>query len=350
MVQVKISPIIRKPTIDISPTAEFIASVQRPDGEIPWSQGGKTDPWDHVESAMALTIGGRFKEAHKAYLWSKNTQLQDGSWWSYYTNGSVSPSAYKDTNMTAYIAVGVLHYYLATGAKDFLRLMWPTVCKAMDYVIALQGSDGQIFWAKRSDDSVDKRALLTGSSSIYKSLVCALKIASILGEKKIDWKVGATKLGEAIREKPQAFDQSKSRYSMDWYYPVLSGAITGEAAQEHLERSWRIFTITGCGVRCVADRPWVTMAETAELVIALTAMGNFNMAEIVFNWIVDKKYDDGAFWTGINLPDRMIYTREKTTWTSAAVLLAADILYEISPACRLFDHHLNDSDLIQLLK
>ena len=44
------------PVVDVASTAEFILSVQKPNGEIPWSKGGKTDPWDHVESAMGLSI------------------------------------------------------------------------------------------------------------------------------------------------------------------------------------------------------------------------------------------------------------------------------------------------------
>ena len=41
----------------------FIASIQKDTGEIPWSLGGKTDPWDHVESAMGLSISGYYEEA-----------------------------------------------------------------------------------------------------------------------------------------------------------------------------------------------------------------------------------------------------------------------------------------------
>ena len=35
---------------------------------------------DHVECAMALTLGGRFEEARAAYDWLKQTQAADGSW------------------------------------------------------------------------------------------------------------------------------------------------------------------------------------------------------------------------------------------------------------------------------
>jgi hypothetical protein len=80
------------------------------------------------------------------------------------------------------------------------------------------------------------------------------------------------------------------------------------------------------------------MAETAELSLALAAMGRLSDAEKVLSWAADKKYADGAFWTGVTFPDGVIYTTEKTAWTGAAVLLAADLLYGLTPACRLFSH------------
>ena len=59
--------------VDVDVIADFIAGVQKPNGEIPWSIGGKTDPWDHVESAMGLSIAGRLREAEMAYRWMVTT-------------------------------------------------------------------------------------------------------------------------------------------------------------------------------------------------------------------------------------------------------------------------------------
>jgi len=63
-----------EPVLDIDAVAGRIAKTQKKNGEIPWHSAGKTDPWDHVESAMGLSIGGYFKEARRAYAWIKKMQ------------------------------------------------------------------------------------------------------------------------------------------------------------------------------------------------------------------------------------------------------------------------------------
>ena len=34
----------------LSPTVEFLLASQKLSGEIPWFEGGHTDPWDHTEA------------------------------------------------------------------------------------------------------------------------------------------------------------------------------------------------------------------------------------------------------------------------------------------------------------
>ena len=48
---------------EIQGTVDAIADWQLPSGMIPWTPGGHADPWNHVEAAMALTVGGRIAEA-----------------------------------------------------------------------------------------------------------------------------------------------------------------------------------------------------------------------------------------------------------------------------------------------
>ena len=52
---------------DLSLTVDTIAEWQEPSGMIPWFPGGHADPWNHVEAAMALLVGGRRGEAERAF-------------------------------------------------------------------------------------------------------------------------------------------------------------------------------------------------------------------------------------------------------------------------------------------
>ncbi|MFZ7125869.1 MAG: phenyltransferase domain-containing protein [Desulfobacterales bacterium] len=323
--------------IDVDAVAARIAEAQRPDGEIPWCDGLKTDPWDHVEAAMGLAVGGRLVEARRAFEWLKNRQNADGSWYAAYRNG-IPEDRTLDANMTSYVAVGLYHYHLATGDRVLLEEMWDVMRRAIDFAVGLQTPEGPVNWAVSPEGRVDPMSLLTGSSSIFMSLKCALAVASILGRPATGWKASALRLAAAIRHKRHLFNMTKSRFSMDWFYPVLSGALTGTDARKRLEKYWRKFVIEGQGVRCVFDEPWVTVAETCELVLALAAMGSEDAAHLVFGWISDKRYDDGSFWCGYTFPEMVIWPEDRLAWTNAAVLMAADRLYRLTPAGRLFNH------------
>ncbi|MGH9114209.1 MAG: prenyltransferase, partial [Acidimicrobiales bacterium] len=69
---------------EITETAAWIASVQLPNGMIPWFPGGHADPWNHTESAMALVLAGRRRDADRAFEWLASAQLPDGTWCRYH--------------------------------------------------------------------------------------------------------------------------------------------------------------------------------------------------------------------------------------------------------------------------
>jgi hypothetical protein len=333
--------------IDTAAVCSLIAETQLKTGEIPWCEGQKTDPWDHVEAAMGLSIGGYLTQAQRAYDWLARNQHEDGSWYSAYMQGRPHDKT-RDANLSSYIAVGVLHYYLITADLAFIKEMWPTVAAAIDFAIGLQTPNGEIHWAISPGGKVDPMALLTGSSSIYMSLKCALSLAKILGHPTARWQQALIQLGDAIRHKPHLFNMTKSRYSMYWFYPVLAGVLTGGDAQKRIDRYWKKYVIEERGVLCVSDEPWVTIAETSELVMALAAMGNFKLAQIVFSWIADRKYEDGSYWCGFTCPDIVIWPEDKITWTNAAALMAVDAVHNLTPAGQLFSHEFWQSSGIEL--
>lgn len=321
------------------PTVEFLLAAQLPDGSIPWFEGGYADPWDHAEAAMGLSIGGEFEAAENAYRWLKNTQLADGSWWAAYKNGKIENRERRESNFVAYIATGVWHHYLISQNRSFLREMWPVVTRAMDFVLGLQTEHGDIHWAVDAQGKPKQDALITGCSSIYKSLECAFNIAVVLGYDRSDWFDARASLGDALRNHPERFDrtwESKSRYSMDWFYPVLTGVLSRPQAKARLQKRWDEFVIAEMGCRCVSDEPWVTVAESCELVMALLAAGDHARAVTVYSWLHQWRFKDGSYWTGYQLVEDLLWPDEKPTWTAGAILLAADALTEYTAASRLF--------------
>lgn len=321
--------------IEPARTVDGIAALQLPSGMIPWFPGGHCDPWNHVETAMALSVGGRRTEAERAYRWLVDTQNNDGSWFNYYTADGVED--YRlDTNVVAYVAVGVWHHFLVTGDESFLRSMWPTVERALDFVVRLQQPTGEILWCIEPDLTPGRFALLTGSSSVYLSLRCGVAAADRLGRQRPDWELAAGRLAHAVAYTPEVFEP-KERWAMDWYYPVLCGALRGSAGQAHLLERWDTFVMAGLGVRCVSDQPWVTAAETAECVMALDAVGLHDRARTLFAWAQHLQHDDGMYWTGCVYPQAVHFPGgERSSYTAAAVVLAADTLGGLTPAAGLF--------------
>lgn len=327
----------QKLAVDVDAICRLIAATQLPSGEIPWSTDGKTDPWDHVEAAMGLSIGGYLGQARRAFSWLQAMQLSDGSWFAAYRDG-IPEDRTRETNMSAYVAVGVFHYWLITGDRGLLESTWETVRRATDFAVRHQRAGGEICWAVSPEGNVDPMALLTGSSSIYMSLKCAMAIAVELGMPTGAWSDAFNRLGDAIRHQPYVFNMTKSRFSMDWFYPVLCGAVVGEDAARRIDRQWKKYVVEGLGVRCVSDQPWVTIAESSELVLALSAMQETEKAHIVFNWLSEHIFDDGSFWCGFTFPDMTLWPEEKITWTNAVVLMAADALFDLTPGGKIFSH------------
>ena len=323
----------------LRPTAEFILQVQRPSGEIPWFEGGYTDPWDHVEAAMGLSIAGELEAAERAYAWLGSLQLADGSWWASYRGEVVDNRERRETNFVAYAATGVWHHYLVSGNDEFLRRQWPMVERAIEFVLALQSPHGDIDWAVDGAGKAKGDALVTGCSSIYKSLECAYNIAVTLGEERPQWLNARTRLGRALRSKPERFDrtwESKQRYSMDWFYPVLTGVYRGAEARSRLGARWHEFVKEGLGCRCVVEEPWFTVAESCELVMALLAAGDHARAVELYSWLQQWQAEDGSYWTGYQLVEDLLWPDEKPTWTAGAILLAADALTGHTAGARLF--------------
>ncbi|MFT7598900.1 MAG: hypothetical protein ACI8TP_001824 [Acidimicrobiales bacterium] len=316
-------------------TARSIAVLQLRSGMIPWYPDGHTDPWNHVEAAMALSTCGFMTEAEAAYDWLSSLQRPDGSWHNYYTEDGIE-DAKLDSNCIAYIATGIWHHHLAGGSAAFTDRCWSMVQAATDFVLDLQTKRGEIIWARHPDGAPWSYALLTGSSSISHSLSCAIQLADLLEHDRPDWRESRSRLLDVIANQPQVFEP-KARWAMDWYYPVLAGAVAGDDAVKMLSNGWDTFVMRDKGVRCVSDRPWVTAAETCECAIAHLAVGELERARDLFQWTLPLRDDDGSYFTGKVFPELVFFPdQERSSYTGAAVVLAADALEGVSPTSGLF--------------
>jgi hypothetical protein len=334
--------------VDLARTADSIAAMQEPSGAIPWTPGQHVDVWNHIEAAMALLTCGRVAEAERAHAWVRRTQRHDGSWPMKVAGGQVEDAS-GETNMSAYPAVGVWHHWLLRRDLAFVEQMWPVVRRGLDFVTGMQLPFGGIAWSQEWDVApdgtrlpakVNEEALLAGSSSIYQSLRAGVALADLMDDPQPGWELAGGRLGHALREHRDLF-LDKATFSMDWYYPILGGAVRGRAGIDLVAERWDRFVVPGLGIKCVDTNNWVTGAETCELVMALDALDDHQRAVRLFADMQHLRDLSGAYWTGYVYPDDVngqgsdsvgaFWPQEHTTYTAAAVILAADELSRTTP-------------------
>lgn len=314
-----------------------MASCQLPNGMVPWYRGGHADPWNHTEAAMAMAVGGQWEAVSRCFAWLADRQLADGSWCTFYVaDGVVEPR--RDPNVCAYVATGAWWCAQLLGAEGpaFLSDIWPMLARAIEWCLTLQRPTGEMVWSVGPDGVPGNFALLAANSSLRQSLASAVRVAGALGHDKAHWASAARRVGAAVAERPGDF-APKRRWAMDWYYPTLSGALDVAAGRRALQARWAEFVVAGLGVRCVADRPWVTAAETAECAMAAGMAGLAEEAGQLLAWTRHLRSADGAYWTGCVHPECVRFPGgQQSTYSAAAVVIADHVLGRRSPAAQLF--------------
>lgn len=318
----------------VESTARWIAGVQLPSGAIPWFPGGHLDPWDHTQAAMGLAAAGLGDEAVKAYEWLASTQREDGSWAIKYwpEDADRIEDSGTDANYTAYIATGVEH---AARLGLNVEHLWPVVDASLECVLGMRLDHGLVAWARNDKGNLADEVLLTSSSSIAMSLRRGYDLAQRWGHEREHWLDAALVIEHAITNKPELF-APKPRFSMDWYYPILCGVMSGDAADERLAERWEEFVVPGLGARCVTVNPWVTGGETCELVLALESLGRTDEARLIFADIQHLRDADGTWWTGLEYELNERWPVETSTWTAGTAIMAWDALTRATPAATIF--------------
>ena len=312
--------------------AQSIKTNQLDSGAIPSNADLSHDPWDHIEAIMGLNFLNDKESSDLAFKWLKNNQNKDGSWYAKYSNNDPI-ELNKPTHFGPYISVAALHYYKIFSDKDKLLELWETIDSAIDFSLNLQDSNGTIPWSVDKNNQIENDFLLTGASSILKSLECAIAISKILDlDANKKWTKAYELLAYAIKNPKGLFDKTidRSRFSMDWYYPIISGVLSDSEKDKYIKKIYKDFYIEGIGVKCVVEEPWVTVAETSEFIVSLVISNEIEEAKKLLIEVMNISDLNDIPYMGWQYEENIFWPEEKPSWTAAALILAADSIYDFS--------------------
>ena len=318
--------------------AESIKDVQLNSGAIPSNIDSSHDPWDHIEAIMGLNFLHDKKSAELGLNWLKNNQNNDGSWYAkYYDEKPIEFN--KPTHFGPYISVAALHYFKIFSDKEKLEELWNTISSAIDFSINLQNSNGTIPWSVDHKNNIEHDYLLTGSSSILKSIECGIKISKILNKEINEkWMKAYEALSYTVQNPNDLFDKTtdRSRFSMDSYYPIISGVLSETQKDYYIKKVFKDFYVKGIGVKCVVEEPWITVAETAEFIIALMISNRIEDAKKILIEVMNITDSKNIPYMGWQYEENIFWPEEKPSWTAAALILAADTIFEFTAGSDLF--------------
>ena len=310
---------------EIRATGEIIAAAQEESGAIGWPDG-QVDAWNHVECAMALSVCGLAGPARRAYEWLRATQRADGSWPRRTAPGGAVNEAAGESNHAAYVAVGVWHEYLVTGDTEFVARMWPTVRLAIEYALGLQTPRGEIIWqrdrerrpgrlcaADRVRQHVPEPALRRGPGRLRRRATAGLGTGR--GPARARGRVPPG----GVRRQVQVLD------GLVLPGPRRRGARAGRRGVA----GRGLAGLRGAGPRRPL-RPRRALGHRAPRPASLcwpwTRSGISRRALEMFAGVQFLRDPDGAYWTGWQFANEKHFPNERSSYTSAAIILAADAL------------------------
>ena len=294
------------------PCKNWIISNQSLSGAIFWDEKGKCDPWDHCECLIALAIYEEWEHFWKGVNWFFTNLNEDGLIYAEFQNEKPS-KLHNESHHAPYIIMPLLQAYLIDHDQDYKKILTNEQLLKLEKIFEalndFKDQDGYFYWAKDSNGYSDN-SLITASMSIFLSL--AAKDKSVPKFKIDMW-----------QEKFDRDGVDRSRFSMDFYYPFLAGIKNNK--EEFLDLLDNYY-VKGFGVKCVAEEPWVTIAESSECVISALIHDNKDIAKDIFNDIQQFQNKDGIFPTGYQYDMEIFWPEENSTWTNAAVIIAAHAL------------------------
>ena len=110
---------------------------------------------------------------------------------------------------------------------------------------------------------------------------------------------------------------------IDWFAARRKDQFVGKVSQDTDEGD-------GLGIKCVEEEPWVTFAESSECIMALYKVGLKKEATKIFDEVLKHKNSKGYFPTGYQYDLGIYWPEEDSTWTNAAIIMAADCIHDIT--------------------
>ena len=302
----------------------WILKNQKDNGEILWDDKGKWDFWDHCECLIALSIYEEWEAFRRGLDFCLNMVDQEGLVKSQYINGKISQD-YFEAHHAPYIYLPLLQKYYIDNDINYLLKYRSEIHQIYKGTKKFKDADGYYHWALDQNGLLDD-TLVTSSCSLELSRRAYNKICELIQDEEfIDHNIiiSNTKLNS------NKFDRGgidRTRFSMDSYYPILCDSRTKEDAKKILKK----FYVDGLGIKCVEEEPWVTFAESSECIMALYKVGLKKEATKIFDEVLKHKNSKGYFPTGYQYDLGIYWPEEDSTWTNAAIIMAADCIHDIT--------------------
>lgn len=308
---------------DFEKAKNWIIENQSSDGSIYWDKKGRCDAWDHCECLIALAIFEEWEAFDKGIEWIMKNINDEGLIFAEFNFGKPTKKFFE-AHHAAYVFLPLLQKYLIDGEKEYLKKLSKKLKQIYKGTSLFKDDDGYFYWAKNSNGYLDN-SLITASCSIELSRRAYERIFRVIED-------GFYESNEFLSDEmlnSSKFNRDgidRSRFSMDSYYPFMCGYVNDKKINKFLDQ----FYVDGLGIKCVIEEPWVTLAESSEAVIALLKSGKRDLAQKIFIDLIQFKNKKGVFPTGYQYKLDLFWPEEQSTWTNAAVIMAADCLFDLT--------------------
>ena len=320
---------------DILATGESIAAVQEPSGAVGWPDG-HVDAWNHVECAMALSACGLRGRPGAPTTGSAPASGPTGRGRRRRPPAARSPTRPPRATRPPTSRSGSGTSSWSPGTRRSRRGCGPRCAGASTSCSPCRRPAARSPGSATADGSPAGYALLTGCSSIYQSLRCAVALAEFVGR-------AAARLG--TRGRPARARGGAPSRGVRRQEPVLDGLVlpgprrAGARAGRGGPAGRGLGRLRGPGPRRpLRQRPALGHRRRD---LRARARAGRDRRPRPGRWSCSATSStcgdaDGGYWTGWQFANQAHFPAEHSSWTAAAMILAADALAGATGGAGLF--------------